>query len=367
MNQKELIYWLSNIKEIGAIKVRKLMDHFKEPPDLFSLEPEVIKESQILSNREIKSLLAAREASFLKNLEAQRKQMEEKKISFITEWEEDYPDRLRPFPDRPAYLYVLGRLPGNKEPTLGMVGARACTYYGNDIAKRFGREFGASGISVVSGLARGIDSCSQRGCLEGGGKTYAVLGSGLLRIYPEEHEGLAHKIVQAGGGLISEFPIHTPPLPSNFPMRNRIIAGLSDKLLVVEAKYRSGSLITVSMALDQGKDVFAIPGRIDDPFSQGTNHIIQNGASLVTHPQDICKEFRIQYPNSESSDTKIKVHLEKELDVVYSVICLFPKNIHVIIEETGMSPEKVLSCLMQLELLNLVKEPLKNYYARRRE
>lgn len=203
--------------------------------------------------------------------------------------DDEYPPLLRHVPDAPVYLIARGeRL--LDAPTVAVVGARHATPYGTDVAARFAEELAHAGVTVVSGLARGIDGAAHSGALRGGGQTVAVLGSGIDVIYPPEHADLADEIVRAGT-LLSERPLGTPPLAEHFPARNRIIAGMAHGTLVVEAAERSGSQITARLALEQGREVFAVPGRIDSPLSVGSHRLIQEGAKLVGKVEDILGEI----------------------------------------------------------------------------
>ena len=188
------------------------------------------------------------------------------------------PGRLLPFRDRPAGLFVRGTLPAKDRFTAAIVGARSCTELGRQTAERLAFRLAEAGVQVISGLALGIDGAAHKGALEAGGKTFAVLGCGADRCYPRENYGLFHKM-EIQGGVLSEFVPGTSPLPMNFPMRNRIISGLSDAVILVEAREKSGSLITADLALEQGKEVFAVPGRITS-LSRGCNRLIQNGAAV---------------------------------------------------------------------------------------
>ena len=200
-----------------------------------------------------------------------------------------YPVLLCKIYDPPATLHVRGRLEALQGPAVAFVGSRRASRYGLRIAERLGYELARSGLTVVSGLARGIDAAAHRGCLRAGGVTVAVLGSGLGRIYPPEHEGLGQQIVRRGA-VVSEFPWDANPLPGNFPRRNRIISGLSYGVVVVEATQRSGALITADQALEQGREVMAVPGEIDCTTSEGCHKLLQAGAKLVTCVEDILEE-----------------------------------------------------------------------------
>jgi DNA processing protein len=203
----------------------------------------------------------------------------------------DYPALLASIPDPPIVLTVRGSLLREDQLGIAIVGSRRATGYGRDVARRLSRELAAAGLTITSGLARGIDACAHEGALEAGGRTVAVLGSGLENLYPREHRRLADRIVE-NGALVSEFDLDEPPLPSNFPRRNRLITGLSLGTLVVEAAAKSGSLVSARLALDQNREVFAVPGPVSSPTSEGVHALIRDGARLVEKGADVLDELR---------------------------------------------------------------------------
>ena len=211
-------------------------------------------------------------------------------ISFVSALGEGFPDKLREIPDPPFGIYYKGKMPGEKEPAAAIIGARLASGYGREQARRFGRQISARGIAVISGMARGIDGIAQKAALDAGGKSYAVLGCGVDICYPEENRELYERLQQQGG-VLSEYPPGMQPIAKLFPPRNRIISGLSDLVLVIEARKRSGTLITVDMALEQGREVYALPGRVSDALSDGCNRLIRQGAGPATCPQDILEYF----------------------------------------------------------------------------
>lgn len=213
------------------------------------------------------------------------------KISKIKINDKEYPEKLRNIYCPPKQLYVIGNINILNDKSIGIIGSRNCSKYGEKVAKEFSYKLSKSNINIISGLARGIDSFSHIGCIMAKGKTIAVLGSGFKFIYPKENIWLCKRIVEEGGAIISEYEIDTPPNKQNFPARNRIISGLSDGILVVEAKKKSGTYITIDFALEQGKDVFIIPGSIYSQTSEGTNELIKQGASIITTPEEIIKEI----------------------------------------------------------------------------
>ena len=273
-----------------------------------------------------------------------------------------YPKRLTEHPGMPEELYVRGELPGSG-PAVAIVGARMCSQYGRIQAQEFARVLAAHGVSVISGMARGADGCAHNGALEAGGRTFAVLGCGLDICYPACNRHLFEKIPKAGG-LISEFPEGAKPLRCHFPMRNRIISALADIVLVIEAKEKSGSLITADFALEQGRDVFAVPGRVGDDLSAGCNRLIAQGAGIACSPQTLLEQFGILQKNRTRTEKNTALGLARDLDLVYSCVDLQPKDLHTILEEVPFSAEKTMEILLKLQLEGRIFEPFRNWYVK---
>ncbi|HEX4648073.1 MAG TPA: DNA-processing protein DprA [Steroidobacteraceae bacterium] len=265
----------------------------------------------------------------------------------------DYPPLLRETPAPPASLYVLGSLPALVSPQLAMVGSRSPTAGGRDTAREFAAFFARGGLTVTSGLALGIDAACHEGALEGGGLTVAVCATGLDRVYPAEHAGLAARI-RAQGALVSEFPPGTAPLRQNFPRRNRIISGLSLGTLVIEAARESGSLITARHAVEQGREVFAIPGSIHSPLSRGCHQLIRQGAKLVEEAGDVLSELRISLPKetltAQRSLPLEQGELDKEYEMLLDALGFEPATIDVLVARTRLGLEQIASMLLILEL-----------------
>ena len=289
-------------------------------------------------------------------------------IRCITKEDPEYPVKMKQYPSMPNKLYVKGRLPLAEKPAVAVIGARMCSPYGRIQAFRYAKVLSEAGIQIISGMALGIDSEGHKGALEGKMPTFAVLGSGVDVCYPRDHIGLYMDIIEHGGGILSEFPPGTPPLAMIFPMRNRIISGLSDAVLVMEARIRSGSLITADMALEQGKDVYALPGPLDSPLSAGCNHLIQQGAGILLTPENLLEEWGIETNvlcrNTEIKNEKNKKVLESTDDLVYSCVGLYPKNVDQIAQESRVEIRKLMSILVTLELQGYIREITKNYYIR---
>src|SRR5687768_12541517 len=280
-----------------------------------------------------------------------------------------YPALLREIPDPPVTLYVRGAWRECLEaPCVGVVGSRRCSTYGANVAQALARELASRGLTVVSGLARGIDAAAHRGALEAGGRTVAVLGTGVDEVYPREHRRLAGEILERGGALVSQFPLGTPPVAENFPYRNRIISGLSLGTVVVEAAENSGSLITARLALEQGREVYAVPGNITSRNSFGTNYLIKGaGAKLVQTWQDIVSEFPpdtaalILPPETGRKAKAAGAPLpsdisEGELAVLKLLSCDEPAHIDALAEASGITVQELAALLLGLEMRDLVRQ-----------
>lgn len=283
----------------------------------------------------------------------------------LTPLDADFPSRLRDIPGCPRTLYVRGTLPDARMPTAAIIGARDATAQGLDLARTLGAVLARNGIGIVSGMAYGIDAAGHWGALDSGGKTFAVFGCGTDICYPPSHFRLYEEILRSNGGLLSELSPGTPPLGRHFASRNRIISGLSDVVIVVEAKLRSGTLITVGNALEQGKQVFAVPGRVTDRLSEGCNRLIRDGASILTSAQDILEYFhlerereqRVLLPSSESLPETQRCVLEQ----------LSSEAVHIeqLAAHTDLPAPLLSRTLLELELQELCESPKPGYYRRR--
>lgn len=287
MKDIEYWIWLSRIKGLNPKLLNDLLEKYDDPRTLWNktkeeLTIEGIKESY--ANEITNSI-------YRQNLDKYLKYMNENNIEIINIYDKNYPDKLKVIYDPPIVLYIKGNKNILNEKAMSIIGCRMCTKYGENIAKKLAYNLSINNINVISGLARGIDSCAHKGTLKANGKTIAVVGCGLDRVYPTENESLFNEIIKNNGAVISEYIIGTKPLSKNFPRRNRIISGLSDGVIVVEAREKSGTLITVDFALEQGKNIYAVPGNIDSLNSYGTNDLIKQGAKIVTNFQDIYEDL----------------------------------------------------------------------------
>jgi DNA processing protein len=288
----------------------------------------------------------------------------------VTWGSDDYPQRLAAIADAPLVLYCAGDVSLLARPQLAMVGARNPTSIGRETAAQFAGHLARAGLVITSGLALGIDAASHRGALAANGETIAVLGNGPDQVYPPENSGLAREIA-ASGLLVSEFPPGTPPRPQHFPRRNRIISGLSLGTLVVEAAVHSGSLITARLALEQGREVFAIPGSIHSPLSRGCHSLIRDGARLVETAADVLSELRIPVPaaplSSEATDPQglFSARLDKDYEILLDALGLEPARVETLMARTGLTADVVASMLLILELEGRVEQQPGGIFCRR--
>ena len=268
----------------------------------------------------------------------------------------EYPELLKEIDYPPVLLYALGKKIPKDQFFMGIVGARSATQYGIRVSRDISFKLASIGIGIVSGMARGIDTYAHLGALKAGGYTVAVLGTGIDVIYPKENKRIFQNIKE-NGTIITEFPFGTPPEAKNFPIRNRIISGMSKGVLVVEATKRSGSLITASFALQQGREVFAVPGSIESIRSKGTHFLIKQGAKLVEDIEDILEEFGIETKApSQDVSTKQNIRLSPIEEKIYNCLSEYPVHIDEIIRNTGIDPAEVLSTLLKMELRGLIRQ-----------
>ncbi|MDD2509664.1 MAG: DNA-processing protein DprA [Syntrophomonas sp.] len=357
--EKAALCFLHVIKGIGSKSLWKIKDSFgsfenclkSDSSALYAaLKPEIAQ--AIISRRQQSSIFFYLE------------QLEDKGINLVSFEEPDYPPMLRNIYSPPFMLYFRGYMESLEELCLAVVGSRAASDYGRTTARKLGNNLASRGISVVSGMARGIDAEAHRGALDAGGRTVAVLGSGLNVIYPRSNTRLYHEIIEHGV-VISEFPLDTNPDARNFPMRNRIISGISRGVVVVEARARSGALITADFALEQGRDVFAVPGPINRESSLGANNLIKQGAKLITGVEDIIEEYYdITIPESECPVQEQLLFLDEQERVLINCLAENSLLFDDIIASTGFTIGQLSSLLLKLELAGIVKSLPGNYYGK---
>ena len=283
LENKRYWIWLSLIKNLGSKRKLKLLELYKTPEEIYKLTKEELMNINGIGEAIANDIMISKNEEILNY---HIKYMKENNIKIININEREYPQALKEIYDPPISLYVKGNIEKLNNKNIGIVGCRECTTYGKKSAENFPNNLSKQNINIVSGLAKGIDSYAHLGSLNTG-NTIAVLGNGLDIIYPKENLELANEIIKRGGTIISEYPCGTKPDKMKFPARNRIISGISSGIIVIEAKEKSGTLITVDFALEQGRDVFVVPGNINSINSVGTNDLIKQGARLVTTYEDI--------------------------------------------------------------------------------
>ncbi len=366
IQEKEYLYRISHTCGLGAASIHRLREFFGSYEAAWKSRESELRNTNVLTPKRLEAFLECRKRE--DQLKKGYEELEKKKIHYVTTLNPEFPERLRPYKDCPAGLFYKGMLPKEDTPTVAIVGARNCTEYGKGAAEYLALELAKYGIGIISGLALGVDSAAHRGCLRGNGKTYAVMGCGVNLCYPRENYRLFNEI-EATGGIISEFVPGTEPASMNFPLRNRIISGLSDAVIIVEAREKSGSLITGDLALEQGKEVFAVPGRINDPLSAGCNRLLQIGAAICLGPENVLEYFGIQYGKTQEQklreNKKSEKRLAKKENIVYSFLDSRPKSLEEIVTFCQISVSEALEILMSLELYGLVQNGGNQYYCRK--
>lgn len=353
-------YWLSNIPGIGNKTIHRLMLQAGTAREVYFLKEQQLAKIAGLGEKELHSITNSKKEAWENCYE----RMCSQGIAFLSEEEDAFPDKLRHIPDAPYSIYIKGRLPNPEKKAVAVVGARMCSEYGYAVAKELGKSLAVHGACVISGMANGIDAAGHIGALETGGETFAVLGCGADICYPWSNRTLYTHLSQQGG-IISEYPPGTKPIPGFFPARNRIISGFSDMIVVVEAKERSGSLITADLALEQGKDVYAVPGRIFDPLSAGCNSLVRQGAGIITNVEDFIKEINLCQTGILHQENFNDLLLEKDERLVYSCVDLRPKSIEELLRETKLDMPEMAGILAKLVQKEFVAETFKNCYIRK--
>jgi len=354
---EEIFHWiaLSLIPGVGSVLFRRLLEQFKGPEAVFKASLKELLTVEGVGERVAREILKGPSEK-----EAEREWDLLQKVGgkILTLSNPLYPKRLKEIYDPPPLLYVRGDLKAEDNLALSIVGSRKTSPYGRWITEKISQEIARQGVTVVSGMARGIDSFAHRGALSGGGRTLAVLGCGVDVVYPPENRNLYQQIIDHGA-VLSEFPMESPPEAIHFPRRNRIISGLSIGVVVVQASAESGSLITADYALEQGREVFAIPGNIGSEGSRGTNRLIKDGAKLVESSRDILEEILPQWEKEKegvSTPPDPEQGLATEEKAVYRLLGDSPLHIDGIIRESRLDPGTVSSLLINLELKGLITQ-----------
>ncbi|MBU4312400.1 MAG: DNA-processing protein DprA [Candidatus Omnitrophica bacterium] len=353
MSDTERLLILNMVEDLGSVRTQALLKHFGSLARVFRASEDELKMAEGIGPK-----IAPKIVQSIKdiNIDKELGLIKQYGIKVITFLDRDYPKNLKNIYDPPVVLYVKGEILPEDDVAISIVGSRLASFYGRQTSEKFGYELASRGITVVSGLARGIDSSAHKGALKAKGRTLAVLGSGLLNIYPEEHRGLADEISERGA-VISEFPMRTIPDHGNFPKRNRVISGLSLGTVVVEAAQKSGALITADCALEQGRDVFSVPGKVDSTTSKGTNKLIKQGAKLAETVHDVLEELRLEDGSRSLESRQLGcVGLDKRENIVYNLLSSDPQHIDELCEEAGMGISDVSRILLNLEMKRFVRQ-----------
>ncbi|MFA5092629.1 MAG: DNA-processing protein DprA [Candidatus Omnitrophota bacterium] len=352
MNDFQALVSLNLIPQVGSVRLEALLNRFQLPQNIFKANLNdliaVVGEKIGMSIHSFNIKLLEKDLALAKKAN----------IKIVTLFDADYPQVLKEIPGAPIVLYILGDITAQDNLAVGIVGSRRASLYGLNSAEKFAAGLAAQGITIVSGMARGVDTYAHRGALKVKGRTIAVIGSGFNHIYPEENADLAKEISKSGA-VISEFSMDTEPLTYNFPRRNRLISGLCRGVLVTEAARNSGALITADFALEQGREVFALPGRIDSNASTGTNNLIKQGAKLVTCCEDILEELDlVAAGKNEKSAVSANQRVECLGDEgsLYDYITEQPVAIDDLVEKTALPSQQVLSLILKLQFKKLIRE-----------
>lgn len=359
----ERLYWVgfNLVKGIGAVRFRALLDTFGDAQTAWQASAEDLRQAG-LSQKIVDNLLQLRNQV---SLEQVWERIQLHKVSILTWDDEGYPRRLKEIDQPPPVLYVRGTLEAGDDWAVAVVGTRHVTAYGRQVADEVSGTLARSGVTVVSGMARGVDTVAHQAALNAGGRTIAVLGCGVDVVYPPENRRLAAQIVEHGG-LISDYPLGMAPEGQNFPPRNRIISGISQAVIIVEAGVTSGSLITASFAVEQGRDVFAVPGSILAPQCQGTNRLIRDGAAPLLSPQDVLEALNLEMV-TEHRAARVALPTEPLELQLYQVLGQEPMHVDDIRNKADLPIERVSATLALMELKGTVRQLGGMFYVAVRE
>ena len=358
MEPREALVALNLIEHVGPVRVRQLLEHFGDAPAILRAS-----RGQLLQVRGIGEDTAEAIANWEKtaDLSAEMRRIAEFGCRIVTQDDPEYPESLRQIYDPPIVLYVKGDLGPKDKNAVAMVGSRMTTHYGLEVARKLAYQLAYLGVTVVSGGARGIDTAAHQGALSGKGRTIAVLGTGINLVTPPENAKLFEQIA-ASGALITQFPFNRPADKQSFPIRNRIVAGMTLGTVVVEANLTSGALITANFATDYGRQVFAVPGRIDSPRSKGCHDLIKKGAKLCEGAEDILSEFEYLFPASNRPPSAGQIGVLPALELsenerkVYDALDHEEVGIDDVIRKSGLPSSTVSVALLSLEMKRLIRQ-----------
>ena len=364
MDATEACIALNMLPTVGPVRLRKLLEVFHEPQQVLAAKRDQLRKVEGIGH-DVADQISSWES--IVDLAAELKRIREFGAAVITQESPSYPKPLREIHAPPIVLYVWGKVQGRDHHAIGIIGARRTTHYGMESAKKLAYQIAYAGLTIISGLARGIDTAAHQGALAAKGRTIAVIGSGLSKLYPPENQALADKIRNGNGAIVSEFSMEIEPDRQTFPMRNRIISGWSHGVLVVEAGLNSGALITASQALEQGRSVYAVPGHINAPSAMGSNRLIQQGAKLVMSASDILDDLQILLPETKPSPEAAARPLPPLSDDerrVFDAIDSSETPIDRIAAKSDLPSATVSSTLLRLELKRLVKQLPGKYFVK---
>src|SRR5215213_332376 len=364
MNSTEACIALNMLPTMGPVRLRKLLQVFETPDRILSARGSALLAVEGIGP-EVADQITKWES--VVDLSAELQRIRDFGAEVITAESPLYPRQLCEIHSPPIVLYVWGEITDGDQHAIGVIGSRRTTHYGTESAKKLSYQLAYSGLTVISGLARGIDTAAHQGALAAKGRTIAVIGSGLTKLYPPENAALADKIRSGNGAVVSEFSMEIEPDRQTFPMRNRIIAGWSHGILVVEAGLNSGALITAAQALEQGRAVYAVPGHINAPSAQGSNRLIQQGAKLVMEASDILDDLSVLLPEAKpaagAAERPLPLLTEDER-LVYDAIEATETSIDDIATKSNLPSGSVSSTLLRLELKRLVKQLPGKYFVK---
>lgn len=354
MTDTEACIALNMVPNLGPVRLRKLLEAFETPQRVLQARAAELRVVDGVG-QELAAAIAAWEQHV--DLAAELRHIADFGAHVVTQASPEYPRELREIYNPPILLYVWGTLEPRDHRAISVVGSRKTSHYGLECAKRLSYQIAYAGLTVVSGLARGIDTAAHQGALAAQGRTVAVIGSGLMDLYPPENHGLAEKIAQSGA-VVSEFPMTFPPDRQTFPYRNRIVAGWGAGLLVVEAGLKSGALITAGQAIEHGRLVYAVPGPIDRPTSMGSNRLIQQGAKLVMSASDVLDDLNTLLPPSAAAPAAgaSATGLSADEAAILAVIETSETPLDTVVAKSGLPMPKVSSTLLALEMKRLVRQ-----------
>ncbi|QEK13625.1 DNA-protecting protein DprA [Crassaminicella thermophila] len=350
MHEKDYLIWLKSIKGVGNKTLENLLKYFKSAEYVYKASADELLKLKGINHNIVHNIINNRDSKkILEQINNTRKY----NIDILDREDKEYPENLKHIYDPPFILFKKGNILSRDMNAIAIVGARKASAYGKYVAYKFASDLAKKGITVVSGMAYGIDTMAHKGALENGGRTIAILGCGLDICYPKSNHNLM-KEIEKNGAILSEYGVGTKPLPINFPARNRIISGISKGVIVIEANINSGSLITAEFALDQGREVFAVPGNINSSLSMGTNKLIQDGAKLVTDIDDVLEELNMKV--DEDNNKELIQLSDTESEVYKAILANQPIHIELLFKELRWNISNISSIITILQLKGLVEQ-----------